>query len=100
MEIEIARADPAGNITVFVLSRLGSAERARAAKALLADPDLKAEQVGFVTAPAVKEGIWRLEMAGGEFCGNASRSFGLLVAAECGLTGKHVLSVEISGMSG
>jgi diaminopimelate epimerase len=36
-------------------------------------------------------------MMGGEFCGNAARSFGLYLAGERGLRGKHTLALEISG---
>jgi diaminopimelate epimerase len=102
--VEIVIADPAKNITVFVLDRIaGGPARAEAARRLLADPALKAEQVGFVV-PAVHTGpvdgrkYWRLEMMGGEFCGNAARSFGLFVAREMGLRGRHTVTIEISGM--
>ncbi|GHV62594.1 hypothetical protein AGMMS49587_09890 [Spirochaetia bacterium] len=37
-------------------------------------------------------------MMGGEFCGNAARSFGLFVARETGLKGRHTVTIEISGM--
>ncbi|GHV93773.1 diaminopimelate epimerase [Spirochaetia bacterium] len=97
MELEIIRADPAGNITIFVLSPVEGREmRAAAAKALLADPALQAEQVGFVLPPD-GGGHWRLEMMGGEFCGNAARNFGLYIAGQNGLKGKHTLMIEISG---
>jgi diaminopimelate epimerase len=97
MKLDIVRADPAGNITIFVLDPVeGSPRRAALAKALLAEPSLKAEQVGFVIPPALG-GLWRLEMMGGEFCGNAARSFGLYAGRESGLTGKQDISVEISG---
>jgi diaminopimelate epimerase len=99
MELNIVRADPAGNITVFVLNRLDDpAERMAAVRALLADPALQAEQVGFVLPPP-GHGMWRLEMMGGEFCGNAARSFGLLIAAQTGLAGAHTLMIETSGMA-
>jgi diaminopimelate epimerase len=101
MPYEIVIADPAKNITVFVLSPIsGPANRAATAKALLADPRLGAEQVGFVIPPppADPSGLWRLEMMGGEFCGNAARSFGLFVARQTGLTGKVKVPIEISGM--
>jgi diaminopimelate epimerase len=98
MELEIVRADPAGNITLFVLnppaSRGGQAE---AARALLAAPGLAAEQVGFVFPPGHPGALWRLAMMGGEFCGNAARSFGLLAARRMGLSGRHTLSVAVSG---
>jgi diaminopimelate epimerase len=97
MELKIVRADPAGNITVFVLDPPSNEKiRADAAMTLLADPGLGAEQVGFVS---FAKGIWRLEMAGGEFCGNASRSAALLAASMQGLSGRHTLIIETSGMS-
>ena len=102
MELEIVRADPAGNITIFVLTPLKDREaRALAVRALLADPDLKAEQVGFVIPSAASPpgGLWRVEMMGGEFCGNAARSFGLFVAAQTGLSGRHTLRIGISGQA-
>ncbi|GHT56397.1 diaminopimelate epimerase [Spirochaetia bacterium] len=96
---EIVIADPAKNITIFVLDRFdGKSERAAAAKVLLADPSLGAEQVGFVVPPMDARKYWRLEMMGGEFCGNAARSFGLFVARETGFTGKVTVLIEISGM--
>jgi diaminopimelate epimerase len=100
-ELEILVADPAKNITVFVVS--AAENRAETAKALMADPSLKAEQVGFVIPPGEHpqaRGIWRLEMAGGEFCGNAARAFGLFVARKSGLAGELTLSIEISGAAG
>jgi diaminopimelate epimerase len=105
MGYELVIADPAKNITLFVLTPVPPDERAQAAKALLSDPSLKAEQVGFVVPPSVSAPLWRgaplwrLEMMGGEFCGNAARSFGLYVARRTGLSGKVCLEVEISGMN-
>jgi diaminopimelate epimerase len=99
--MEIVVADPAKNITVFVLDEAGNSEkRAGTARALLADPRFKAEQVGFVLPPAPEKAgrrLWRLEMMGGEFCGNAARSFGLFVAGETGSRGRVPVAVEISG---
>jgi len=98
MELNIVRADPAGNITIFVMNPPDDAEsRAAAVSALLADPALKAEQVAFVT-PGAPDALWTLEMMGGEFCGNASRSFGLLVAKKNGISGSAALKVAVSGV--
>jgi hypothetical protein len=117
MKLDIVRADPAGNITIFVLNRIDDPLlRLRAAKALLAEPSLKAEQVGFAILqdslpdpladlPPARSGAggqspascWRLEMMGGEFCGNAARSFGLYAARQSGLRGKQDICIEISG---
>ncbi|MDR1363640.1 MAG: hypothetical protein LBJ35_06285 [Spirochaetaceae bacterium] len=97
--LDIAIADPAGNITVFVLNGqdLGARERVDAAKRLLSDKTLRAEQVGFVSEPVCNGGLWRLTMMGGEFCGNAARSFGLFIAKKTGLRGEQSVVVEVSG---
>jgi diaminopimelate epimerase len=96
---ELVIADPAGNITALVSGRVE--DRAALAHRIMADKALKAEQVGFVTEPdGEARKLWRLEMSGGEFCGNAARSFGLYAAGLSGLSGKHTVSVEISGMKG
>jgi diaminopimelate epimerase len=109
MGYEIVIADPAKNITVFVLTPVPQTERARVGKLLMDDVSLKAEQVGFVLPPSQgapllggvtlrrASPLWRLEMMGGEFCGNAARSFGLYVARQTGLSGQVFLEVEISG---
>ncbi|AEF80598.1 hypothetical protein [Leadbettera azotonutricia] len=95
MECQIVIADPAKNITVFVLDKIeDKRRRAEVSKAILSDPNLHAEQVGFVIPPN------RLEMMGGEFCGNAARSFGLFAAHESGLRGKASIPIEISGHQG
>jgi diaminopimelate epimerase len=99
--MDIVVADPAKNITVFVLDPVTDpARRLAFSRAILADPSLKAEQLGFVIPPKTENGLWRLEMMGGEFCGNAARSFGLFVAREKGLTGKVSITIEISGAAG
>jgi len=100
---KILVADPANNITIFVLDPVENpTERTALARAMLADTSLKAEQVGFVIPPAsgAKGGLWHLEMAGGEFCGNAARSFGLYVARQQGLKGKAEVFVSVSGAAG
>ncbi|MDR2798612.1 MAG: hypothetical protein LBB80_09735 [Treponema sp.] len=96
MQYEIVVADPAKNITLFVLNQVEN--RAEAARLLLEAPDLGAEQVGFVIPPQRPQGLWRLEMMGGEFCGNAARSFGLFVARTLGCSGLVDIPIGISGM--
>jgi diaminopimelate epimerase len=76
----------------------GRDEQTQAARALMADPELKAEQIGFVTPPSGRSGLWKLRMSADEFCGNASRSFGLLAAGLSDLSGKISLMVEVSGV--
>ena len=102
--MKILVADPAKNITVFVLDPVESQEeRLAVARLILAEKSLMAEQVGFVIPPGnlpAEGGLWRLEMAGGEFCGNAARSFGLYVAAQQGLKGLAKVLVSVSGAAG
>ena len=64
-------ADPAGNITILVLSPADRSEYQEIASALL-DKHRDAEQVAFVLPPQDPPAM---EMCGLEFCGNASRSF-------------------------
>ena len=82
MKFTVVMADPAGNRTAIVRSGVPKAERGRVAAAVMADPELRAEQVGFETRPLYGGSLGRLEMAGGEFCGNAARSFGYLLCRE------------------
>jgi len=94
MRLKFFRADPAGNITLFVLSEVAAAERAEAAKRLMARFD--AEQVAFVLpAPCGADGA--IEMMGGEFCGNAARAYGAYLSTTLGKTS---LSLRVSGCEG
>ena len=93
MRLKTQTADPSGNITLFVLDEVPVCRRAETAKAIMAK-NSKVEQVAFRT------GENRIEMAGGEFCGNASRAFGMLLAKERGITGAAEISIEISGADG
>ena len=101
--MKILVANPAENITVFVLEPVDDpAERAALTKAILAERSLRAEQVGFVIPPensasGLDAGLWRLEMAGGELCGNAARSFGLYVARVLGFERRATVLVSVSG---
>ena len=89
--LRIVRADPAGNVTLLVLSPVPASLRPGVAVELLRR--LGGEQAGFLTEPRLG-GEARLEMMGGEFCGNALRCLGALRARET-RDGTHRL--EISG---
>lgn len=93
MRLAVQRANPAGNITLFVLDSVPRENRARISARLMADSD--AEQVGFVCPPLHAGSSGRLEMAGGEFCGNAARAFGMLTAMKLGCPKQT--QIEISG---
>lgn len=72
MDIRYIKADPSGNTTIFVLSQTVPAQRSALAAKLLRPDCIGAEQVGYLTMAQDK--TIRVDMMGGEFCGNASRS--------------------------
>ena len=94
MELNILRADPAGNITIFVLDQVEKAQRAAIAEKIMAIPALKAEQVGYV-CPAEEDADGHMEMMGGEFCGNATRAYGMYIARQKG--GLSSVKLRVSG---
>ncbi|MCF2595176.1 hypothetical protein [Pseudoflavonifractor phocaeensis] len=94
MKLNVLRADPAGNITLFVLDPVEKAQRGKIAEQLMAIEEFKAEQVGFY-CPPTGEADGHMEMMGGEFCGNATRAFGMLIAQEKG--GLSRVRIEASG---
>ena len=94
MKLNVLRADPAGNITLLVLDHVAVSRRAAIAARLMKLPGLGIEQVGFVCPPdAGFDG--RMEMMGGEFCGNATRAYGLFVARNMG--GAERVRIQTSG---
>ena len=88
-ELRVVRADPAGNITLFVLTPVEKAECAAVAAKLLAIEALKAEQVGFIFPNG------HMEMEAGEFCGNATRAYAMYVARQRG--GLSEVRLRVSG---
>ena len=96
MKLQVVRANPAGNITLYVLDPVKKENRASIASKLMAIESFAAEQVGFACEPDTGfDG--RLEMAGGEFCGNASRAYGMLTTQKRGMSGKAHLTLQVSG---
>ncbi|HWQ77829.1 MAG TPA: hypothetical protein VN381_03390 [Anaerovoracaceae bacterium] len=96
MKLNVAVLNPAGNITLIVTTPVEKAAYAEIAGKLLNIPELHGEQVGFL-APPRHGGATRLEMMGGEFCGNALRCTGYYHALRAGIRGAAVVSTEISG---
>lgn len=66
-------ANPTGNITVLVTEQVGMNDRNEVTRAMF-ETVPTCEQVGYVTSPLSSGSDIRLEMMGGEFCGNASLS--------------------------
>ncbi len=94
------KSSPSGNVTILVRdASLSPLERAASAAELMGPGHVAAEQVGFVDIHAVPP---RLDMMGGEFCMNATRSFATLLhdegLLELGQDGWFHGTVSVSGM--
>ena len=96
MKLTFQRLDPAGNITLLVMTPVPKEDYQTIAAKLLSIRELDAEQVGFLVPPQLG-GVVRLEMMGGEFCGNALRCAGLYYAVSQGFRRSRTFPVEISG---
>lgn len=95
MKLSFYLANPAGNLTIFVTTPVPPQSIAPLSARLLALPEYHAEQVAFQVPPR-QGAAGRIQMMGGEFCGNATRSFGYLLSMLAPDRPKQVL-VEISG---
>lgn len=90
-------ADPTGNITILVRDEADPAERTGISDYLCAlEP--ACEQVGFISYKTPGADI-RLDMAGGEFCGNATMTTACLFARDNGINPgeERVVTVSASG---
>lgn len=97
--IKITVANPAGNKTIFVHDKFERADYAKIAEQLLAMEEFAAEQVAFILdAPECGRAEGKMEMCGLEFCGNATRTFGLMVAKQLGISGSGKVFVDVSGV--
>jgi hypothetical protein len=97
MEIRYYLADPTGNITVLVSSPVDE-EMKPEVNAMLMKKEPSAEQLGFLSEGVDGADI-ELNMAGGEFCGNASLSAAAIYAGRNGLREADVM-LKTSGVEG
>ncbi|WP_075967905.1 hypothetical protein [Neofamilia massiliensis] len=94
-KLDYLKVDPAGNITAFIIGDVDPSHRAKIANIIIDDYDPSVEQVGFISKKA--DGTYRMDMMGGEFCANASRSFGLYLAKTLDLFDEDLIEAEVSG---
>lgn len=94
MKIRTRVADPAGNITFFVLDKADRKDYPWIANQLLCIEEFHGEQVGFLEER--EDGSVHMQMMGGEFCGNATRSFGYLMSMTSREKPKEIY-VDVSG---
>ena len=94
MEYSYYKIDPTGNITAIVETPTERNMQCRIAGLIMA-ADKTIEQVGFLEKPQSTASV-RLQMMGGEFCGNASISAAALMAHQGGIV-RGDLALEASG---
>lgn len=110
MKLQYVKLDPCGNTTALILDAVEPRQIPAVAAAVMGERSLGVEQVGFLQKPRERGALARMQMMGGEFCGNASRSFAAFLAMGglCGLPyrhrpaaeGRQVLDIEVSGHDG
>ena len=88
--------DPTGNTTCLVLDPVEEKERDRVTDLLMR----RCEQVGYLQTPLNTAAKARLQMMGGEFCGNAAMATAAYLAQMEGATGKTIIPLEVSGANG
>ncbi len=96
MPISFIKTSPAENTTVLVTDYCPRDRYLRVAERIMAYEFLYAEQVGFIVPPWKDSSLLGLEMAGGEFCGNATLSAAAYAVFK-GLFGKGHFNIDVSG---
>ena len=99
MQLNYQKYSPTGNITVLVTTPVPRDRQPEVAAWLLRPEVAGGEQAGFVEPPTDPRCAARLQMMGGEFCGNATMSLGAMLARNAGLADGAALSLllEVSG---
>lgn len=83
-------------MTVLVLSPVPRGDQPAVATALMDYESVHAEQAGFLESATLPGTRARLQMAGGEFCGNAAMSLAAWLAREDGVADGEI-PLEVSG---
>jgi Diaminopimelate epimerase len=94
-EIDFVKVNPTQNMTILVKSRHPMEEYIPIASRLMSYDSVYAEQVGFISNPSKQGADARLQMAGGEFCGNACMAMAAYLAVENGLQPDAILEISL-----
>ena len=98
MNLNYIRMNPSGNITLLVTDPVPRKDQSEVARRLMQmDPGV--EQVGFLEKACVPGARARLQMMGGEFCGNATMSLAAYLALRENLPEgeERIYPLEVSG---
>ncbi|MDP2789733.1 MAG: GNAT family N-acetyltransferase [bacterium] len=77
--IRFTMVKPGGNNTALVHDLIPRQYHGEIAKEVILKQDEKGEQVGYLELSTLPKTVCRLQMMGGEFCGNATRSTVMLI---------------------
>ena len=102
MKLEFVKLSPAQNMTVIVKTPVPRRQQSDVAGRLIDYAGVFAEQAGFIEPPTLPGAECRLQMMGGEFCGNATMCMAALTARDGGIQPGETrdINVEISGAEG
>ncbi|MCZ8521260.1 MULTISPECIES: diaminopimelate epimerase [Paenibacillus] len=98
-EISFIKCNPTQNMTILVKTDQPVEEYANIASKIMAYDSVYAEQVGFIRKPKKLEAAAYLQMAGGEFCGNACMALAAYLASKEGIQPNRLteITLEASG---
>ena len=95
MDVQFVKLSPTQNMTILVESPVPRENHMRVAHELMRYDGVFAEQVGFIE-PAERAEAWaRLQMMGGEFCGNATMSLAALLAVDRRITPGQPMDIPL-----
>lgn len=98
LKIPFVKLSPSENTTIIVTDpAIKKQNYSDIAKTAMAYTHLHGEQVGFITRKHHRNSMGRMEMSGGEFCGNGLLALGAYLAREKGME-KGTFLVEFSGV--
>ena len=102
MKLSFVKLSPTRNITILVTDPVPRSMHASLAEKLMDGDCVGSEQVGYLEDPSLPGARARLQMMGGEFCGNASMSLAAWLAYCDGLQDgiQTELPLEVSGAEG
>ncbi|USB31755.1 diaminopimelate epimerase [Paenibacillus sp. YPG26] len=98
-EIDFVKFNPTQNMTILVKTKHAPEEHTPIASRMMSYDHVYAEQVGFIEEPRKHEAAVHLQMAGGEFCGNACMALAAYLASEQG-SGSHEMTEIVLEASG
>jgi diaminopimelate epimerase len=99
MKINYCYVNPGGNPTALVLTKVPIKSQAGVAKRIIQLLPKPCEQVGFIEPAKDPSANFRLQMMGGEFCGNAARAAGVFLAKKSKYKSSFEFKLESSGVN-